>query len=133
MEKLRRRDFLRVSALTAVGVAAAACAKTPTEAPKTVEATKPAAATATPKPAEPTATTVATAPKGNEAPMLADLVTAGKLPPVAERSPTESLVVPVVEEIGQYGGTWHRLANSPGDANLITSRLSYENFIRFNG
>ncbi|GAG46634.1 unnamed protein product, partial [marine sediment metagenome] len=40
----------------------------------------------------------------NEAPMLRTLVAAGELPPVEERLPEEPLVVPVVEEIGQYGG-----------------------------
>ena len=40
--------------------------------------------------------------------MLAELVKAGKLPPVAERLPKEPAVCQVVEEIGQYGGTWRR-------------------------
>ena len=41
----------------------------------------------------------------NEAPMLRTKVAAGELPPVEERLPEEPLVVDVVEEIGQYGGT----------------------------
>ncbi len=41
-----------------------------------------------------------------EAPMLAELVKAGKLPPVEERLPQEPLVVQPLEEIGQYGGRW---------------------------
>ena len=44
----------------------------------------------------------------NEAPMLRELVQQGKLPPVEERLPENPVVVPVVEEIGQYGGTWNR-------------------------
>ena len=40
----------------------------------------------------------------NEAPMLRTMVAAGELPPVEERLPEEPLVVPVIEEIGQYGG-----------------------------
>jgi len=48
--------------------------------------------------------TSALAVKYNEAPMLQVKVAAGELPPVEERLPEEPLVVPVVEEIGQYGG-----------------------------
>ncbi len=40
----------------------------------------------------------------NEAPMLAERVAAGELPPVAERVPSEPLVVDVAEQIGVYGG-----------------------------
>ncbi|MGH2561266.1 MAG: ABC transporter substrate-binding protein, partial [Thermomicrobiales bacterium] len=40
----------------------------------------------------------------NEAPMLAELVQAGQLPPVAERLPPEPLVV-TPKSVGQYGGT----------------------------
>ena len=41
----------------------------------------------------------------NEAPMLAAMVQAGELPPVAERLPEEPLVLNVFEGIGTYGGT----------------------------
>ena len=40
----------------------------------------------------------------HEAPMLAELVAAGELPPVEERIPSQPLVV-VRNEIGSYGGT----------------------------
>ena len=43
--------------------------------------------------------------KYNEAPMLAELVKAGKLPPVEQRLPEEPLIVEPAEQIGQYGGT----------------------------
>jgi peptide/nickel transport system substrate-binding protein len=42
-----------------------------------------------------------------QAPMLQELVKAGKLPDVDERLPLEPQVVEPVESIGQYGGTWH--------------------------
>ena len=45
-----------------------------------------------------------------EAPMLAELVAAGELPPVADRLPAEPKVKEVVEEIGQYGGTINAFA-----------------------
>ena len=38
--------------------------------------------------------------------MLAEMVAAGDLPPVEERIPANPRVLPVFEEIGQYGGTW---------------------------
>lgn len=50
-----------------------------------------------------------------EAPMLAELVKAGKLPPVAERIPAEPLVIEPVHGIGRYGGTWRRGFTGPGD------------------
>src|SRR5215813_2520118 len=43
-----------------------------------------------------------------EAPQLAELVKAGKLPPVAERIGQDPLVVNPLREIGKYGGTWRR-------------------------
>ncbi len=41
----------------------------------------------------------------SEAPMLAELVKAGKIPAVEQRLPAEPLVVKPYEEIGTYGGT----------------------------
>jgi peptide/nickel transport system substrate-binding protein len=51
------------------------------------------------------AATTASLPR--EAPMLAAQVAAGKLPPLAQRLPAHPLEVPVVEGLGEYGGTWH--------------------------
>jgi len=50
-----------------------------------------------------------------EAPMLADQVKAGKLPPVAQRVPAEPMVWKPLEKIGTYGGTWRRAFTGPGD------------------
>ncbi|MCT7378201.1 ABC transporter substrate-binding protein [Chelativorans salis] len=49
-----------------------------------------------------------------EAPMLAEKVEAGELPPVDERLPENPTVVEAVE-VGQYGGTWQRAYKGPGD------------------
>ncbi len=51
----------------------------------------------------------------SEAPMLAERVGAGELPPVEERLPSEPLVIQPVHEIGQYGGTWRRGFLGPAD------------------
>ena len=52
-----------------------------------------------------------------EAPMLAEMVTAGTLPALEERLPVASdlLVIEPVHEIGKYGGTWRRGFTGPGD------------------
>ena len=50
-----------------------------------------------------------------EAPMLAEMVKAGKLPPVEKRVPDEPMVVKPLQSIGRYGGTWRRGFTGPGD------------------
>ncbi len=66
----------------------------------------------------------------NESPMWAEMVKAGKLPKVEDRLPKEPLVIEPVEEIGQYGGTWRRVAVGVRDIGIFTSRLTYENLMR---
>ncbi len=58
---------------------------------------------------------VAKPAKVGEAPMLADLVKAGKLPPAEQRIPDEPCVTKPLKEIGKYGGTWRRGFTGPGD------------------
>jgi peptide/nickel transport system substrate-binding protein len=53
--------------------------------------------------------------KFGEAPMLAELVKAGKLPPAATRLPEEPMVIKPLQSIGKYGGTWRRGFTGPGD------------------
>lgn len=52
-----------------------------------------------------------------EAPILAAMVQSGDLPAVEERLPEASdiMVIPVVERIGDYGGTWRRAFTGPND------------------
>src|SRR5437870_374134 len=50
-----------------------------------------------------------------EAPQLAALVKAGKLPPVAERVGQDPLVIKPLKEIGKYGGTWRAGFTGPAD------------------
>ncbi len=54
----------------------------------------------------------------SEAPELAERVASGELPPVEVRLPEEPLIVPTIERIGQYGGTWRR-----GFTGLDTSNM----------
>lgn len=69
-------------------------------------------------------------PRG-EAPVLADLVREGRLPPVAARVGSEPVVMQGLEGIGRYGGAWHRLVNSYDDLKTIAWRLSASNFLRW--
>lgn len=63
-----------------------------------------------------------------EAPMLAELVAAGELPPVEERLPDEPKVkTELMQEIGQYGGEIrdfaanYRAESRPGHAHILSS------------
>lgn len=69
-------------------------------------------------------------PKG-EAPILAELVRDGKLPPVAQRTGPEPVVLEGPEGVGRYGGTWERLASSYSDIDTITWRLSAGSLVRW--
>lgn len=66
-----------------------------------------------------------------EAPVLADLARDGKLPPVAERTGPEPVVLAGVDGVGRYGGTWQRLVNSITDLSTIYWRLSDSNLVRW--
>src|SRR5215213_8276505 len=50
-----------------------------------------------------------------EAPQLAALVKAGKLPPVEQRIPGEPMVIKPLRSVGTYGGMWRRGFLGPGD------------------
>lgn len=66
-----------------------------------------------------------------EAPMLRTKVAAGELPPVEERLPKNPVVVRPVEEIGQYGGTWHKVYAGSAPWLGMSSRFGYEPLVRF--
>jgi peptide/nickel transport system substrate-binding protein len=134
---LGRRNFLKLSALSAVSAALAACGATPTATPVPPTpvpptATKPpvaaptaapaaptaapaAAATATKAPAAPTAAPAAPTMAYKESPMLAELVKAGKLPSVDKRLPANPRVITPKEKVGTHGGTWHRAYKGVSD------------------
>ncbi|HUT21040.1 MAG TPA: twin-arginine translocation signal domain-containing protein, partial [Anaerolineae bacterium] len=102
MNEISRREFIRVSALATAGVAVAACAKAteePVVVPTATSAPAKEAATATPMPVE---------AEAKEAPMLADMVTAGTIPPLDERLPSNPAVFFTNDGIGKHGGTMRR-------------------------
>ena len=141
---LSRREFLGFSALASGAAVLAACTPSPTpsptSAPSNAAAPTQAPAAAAPAPTAAAAPTKATQAMGaqlvgklegpeiirdvtkypksfKEAPMLADLVKASKLPPVEQRlpAPEDVMVVKPAHEIGKYGGTWRRGFTGPGD------------------
>ncbi len=70
-------------------------------------------------------------PKG-EAPILAELVSQGKLPPAAERVGPEPVVVEGVEGIGKYGGTWLQVSISPADLyGMAFCYYGYQTLVRW--
>src|SRR5499427_8450897 len=75
-------------------------------------------------------TALAQSGKYKEAPGLAEQVKTGKLPTVDARLPENPLVVPVVENVGEYGGVWRRAFLGPADANNYV-RVVYDALFRF--
>ena len=100
---LSRRDFLRLSASASAASLLAACgggaAMPDVESP---------ADDAVPGGADVADAPAAAPGQYQEAPMLAELVASGDLPPVDERLPLNPRVLNVNSEIGEYGGTWGR-------------------------
>jgi peptide/nickel transport system substrate-binding protein len=66
-----------------------------------------------------------------EAPDLARKVAAGTLPPVDRRLPPAPVVVPVVERIGVYGGTWNEYVSGPAEAYKLHRAALYEHLVRW--
>jgi peptide/nickel transport system substrate-binding protein len=112
--KLKRREFLKLSAVTVVGAVAAAC-----RAPTPTATEEPAAPTAVPATAKPQVVEVeklvtVEVPVGRaEPPMLLAKVQAGELPPIDERLPETPYVVGGRDAIGVYGGEIRMIHNSP--------------------
>ena len=73
----------------------------------------------------------ASAQEHKEAPELAKLVEAGTLPPVDERLPENPIVETPLQSVGQYGGTWRLVMNSPSDISSLVRTIGYENFTRW--
>ncbi len=130
MSDLSRRDFLKMSALAAAGVAAVACQpKTVVitkEVVKTVEVEKTVVVEKTVEVEKEVTKVVkmtvevekmvtAMPSEVHEAPNLFVDVAKGKLPPLEERLTQDPDVIEPVEEVGEYGGTWRRVSTGMGD------------------
>ena len=121
--KLTRREFLELATVTAAGVAlpnsVVGAAQAPAAPPQPPKAPAKLGAQLIGKLEGPEIIRdPAKFPKTfKEAPMLAELVKAGKLPPVEQRlpEPTDLMVVKPLKEIGKYGGRWRRGFTGPAD------------------
>ncbi|HRW06906.1 MAG TPA: hypothetical protein P5121_17510, partial [Caldilineaceae bacterium] len=105
--------------LAVVGCSSAAPAEesAAAEAPAAEQAAAPAAAEATGDGAY------------HEAPMLAEMVAAGELPPVEERLPADPLVVTPLNEVGVYGGEQRGAAFGPRTGQLDTEALRMQSLL----
>jgi len=137
--RMTRRRFVALSSAAVIGVLAGCKTPEPTPVAEVKPTEKPAAPTAAP--AQPTAVPPTAAPKPTavpptaapkatsapaaaaskyqEAPAFAELVKAGKLPPVDQRLPENPLVIP--RKGGKYGGTM-RMATTDKDPFTWTTR-----------
>ncbi len=123
-----RRTFLKVLGMgTGVSVLAA-CAPRPALPEATSQPT--AAAQAAAQATQPAAGQTAATSGLKEAPMLADMVKRGELPPVEQRISDEPLVVQPIKATGQYGGTWRRAYKGISDFHAF-GRLNYETVLRW--
>jgi peptide/nickel transport system substrate-binding protein len=114
-----RREFLKFSVMSVLGALAVGCDR---QGDKATPAPK--AGATEPPPA---------LPKLQESPLLAELAQAKKLPPIAQRLPTEPLVVRPLEKIGRYGGMLRTLAdpNSSGAFGVMLLGMAcYETLLR---
>jgi peptide/nickel transport system substrate-binding protein len=116
--RLSRRRLLHLTALSTAGAwLTAVCTSAPT--------------TRTPEPAGAgkLIEVLTTKPaKFSEAPMLTELVTAGKLPAIASRLPEEPVVLKPLDGIGRYGGTLRKgFTGTADDLNL--GRMMHDQLI----
>jgi peptide/nickel transport system substrate-binding protein len=138
-KKISRRRFITISATTGVASIVAACSApatptAPTAAPAaatTAPAATAAQVAATAAPVAATAAPAAATGGFKEAPMLAELVKAGTLPPVAERIPAKPMVIQTLQELGQYGGTW-RMGMEEDDNVMLVKTMLYDGLVRWN-
>jgi peptide/nickel transport system substrate-binding protein len=69
--------------------------------------------------------------KFQEAPALADMVKAGKLPAVAERVSKEPMVIQPIESVGVYGGKWRSGYLGAADSAWFGRTIGYESLVRW--
>ena len=68
----------------------------------------------------------------NQSPMLDRLILGRQsLPPVAERLPTDPLVIYPPDQNGPYGGLWQRYGTSAPDVGIFRARLAYDGLVRW--
>jgi len=139
-QMLSRRRFLFISATSTAASLLAACGAAPeVAAPASSPAASSApaasvaptaAASASPAPVATAAATAATSGY-KEAPMLAELVKAGKLPAVEQRLPMKPMQLEVVDKIGTYGGQWTSGLLGGSDNAWLVRTARYDPLVRW--
>ncbi|WP_256761176.1 ABC transporter substrate-binding protein [Cohnella sp. WQ 127256] len=121
----KTRIFLAL--LVTMAVIIAGCDSNNAAKPSTSKAPEPT------KVAQETAVATSSGTASKEAPILASLVSEGKLPALDQRLPTASdvMVENVVDEIGQYGGDLNMAWNGPSDKWGV-GMMNEEALFRFN-
>lgn len=66
-----------------------------------------------------------------EAPMLAERVRAGELPPRDQRLPDRPLVVEPIDGDAAYGGEWQMAVTGPPGAHWLLRTIGYEHLVRW--
>jgi peptide/nickel transport system substrate-binding protein len=131
---LSRRAFMQLATVTAAGMALPAAVLGGTSAPKPDGSKKLGAYLIGKLEGPEIIRDVSKFPRSfKEAPMLADLVKAGKLPALAQRlpDPADLMVVKPVHEIGKYGGRWRRGFTGPADTENGNRIVSTDKVLMF--
>lgn len=66
----------------------------------------------------------------SEAPILAERVTAGSLPPVDQRLPANPMLITPYEDVGVYGGTWNMAMVNKDNTGFLRI-VGFENLVRW--
>ncbi|AUG54232.1 ABC transporter substrate-binding protein [Thalassospira marina] len=66
-----------------------------------------------------------------QAPLFADQVKNNHLPPVEDRLPRTPMIVSPVDNLGNYGGTWHMAQLAERDYALLIRTIGYEPLLRW--
>lgn len=120
---MKQRLFALLGLVLALSLVLSACGGAPAEQPSAPA--EPAAVEEAPAAQEPAAQEAMAGEAINEAPMLHEKVMAGELPPLDERIPAEPLVIEPFNEIGTYGGTWHRFDTATNGNHVTMAMYGY--------
>jgi peptide/nickel transport system substrate-binding protein len=84
-----------------------------------------------PRQSNPASQKINTAPGLKEAPMLAEMVLAGKLPPLEQRLPRHPKVIKPIEKNGTYCDSWNMATVGAGNIGGIHSRCFYTSLVHW--
>jgi peptide/nickel transport system substrate-binding protein len=128
MKTISRRTFWQAGAIVSAGAVLNACGGATPGTEPAASSGQPAGSTGS------TGSAPVTSGAGRatfkEAPMLAQLVKDGKLPPIDQRLPHTPLVVKPLDKVGKYGGEW-RTGTIERNGNDLLRNIGYEQLLRY--